>query len=539
MNANTVLNNVLRMGILWALAFASYSCSGNDDNDNTSIDNGKDNRRHEGFTIHFNGPTYADNYTPLSSWASRGQWNLANVHDPSVVKDGAYYYMYQTDASYGNVHEGHGHFPYRRSTDLVNWQYQGAAFAQTPSWIKDSLNNKRARMNLEAIENPIYGHWAPYIHTYNGKYRLYYSVVVENPIVGDDRNTSWTERAFIGLAESTDLAGNIWEDKGMVICSEPDGIETYTRTGNNDWSGYYKFNAIDPTVISAEGKEWLIYGSWHTGIAIVALDPSTGKPYQLTSVDDYGVRIAGRGNVNSNRWQALEAPEIIYNPDTGYYYLFLAYDELSVAYNTRVARAKNIQGPYLGINGANVTNGAECWPMVTHPYRFNGHTGWVGFSHGSVFKNNENNKWYYTSQARLPENVSGIHASNAVMMGHIREILWTEGGWPVVAPERYAAVPEFDFGQDDLVGRWEQITMNYQYRTVQTSKTIIFNTNGTYSGELTGSWLYDNTKNSLYIDGNECKLFRAWDWESTPRKVTLTYSGYTADGKPIWGKLIL
>ena len=45
-------------------------------------------------------PTYNDNYTSVAAWTQRSKWNLANVHDPSVVKaaDG-YYYMYQTDAS--------------------------------------------------------------------------------------------------------------------------------------------------------------------------------------------------------------------------------------------------------------------------------------------------------------------------------------------------------------------------------------------------------------------------------------------------------
>ena len=70
----------------------------------------------------FPGPTYADNYTSIGSWNSRSQWNLANVHDPTVEKDGDYYYMYQTDASYGNAHDGHGHFHHRRSKDLVNWE---------------------------------------------------------------------------------------------------------------------------------------------------------------------------------------------------------------------------------------------------------------------------------------------------------------------------------------------------------------------------------------------------------------------------------
>lgn len=297
----------------------------------------------------YKAPTYVDNYVSIAGWENRSQWNLANVHDPTVAKCGDYYYMYQTDASYGNAHNGHGNFPYRRSKDLVNWEFLGMAFTSVPAWVKDSLNNKRARMNpaLPPINNPDYGFWAPCIRKVGNKYRLYYSIVVTNPITGTDTNKSWSERAFIGLAESDDLATNVWVDKGMVVCSEPDGKEDYYRTSGNDWSGYYKFNAIDPSfIITPEGEHWLIYGSWHSGIAAVKLNSETGKPNSWKTIDDYGVRIAGRGNVNNNRWQGLEAPEIIYNEATGYYYLFLAYDELSVAYNTRVARSKSITGPF-------------------------------------------------------------------------------------------------------------------------------------------------------------------------------------------------
>src|SRR5262245_38778906 len=63
----------------------------------------------------FTAPTYADDYSSIASWENRSSWNLANVHDPSVVYDGEYYYMYGTDASYGNAHVGHGHFHARRS----------------------------------------------------------------------------------------------------------------------------------------------------------------------------------------------------------------------------------------------------------------------------------------------------------------------------------------------------------------------------------------------------------------------------------------
>jgi len=430
----------------------------------------------------YKAPTYVDNYVAIAGWENRSQWNLANVHDPTVAKCGDYYYMYQTDASYGNAHDGHGHYPYRRSKDLVNWDFLGMAFTSVPAWVKDSLNNKRARMNpaLPPINNPDYGFWAPCIRKVGNKYRLYYSIVVTNAIIGTDTNKSWSERAFIGLAESDDLATNMWVDKGMVVCSEPDGKEDYYRTSGNDWSGYYKFNAIDPSfIITPEGEHWLIYGSWHSGIAAVKLNPETGKPNSWKTIDGYGVRIAGRGNVNNNRWQGLEAPEIIYNETTGYYYLFLAYDELSVAYNTRVARSKSVTGPFLGIDGNNVTNGAECWPMLTHPYAFNSHPGWVGISHCCAFQNPETKQWYYSSQGRLPEGAYGNPYANAIMMGHVREIRWTESGWPVVMPERYAAVPETAIKESSLFGTWEQITMQYQYKTIQKSVSVILKTDRT------------------------------------------------------------
>ncbi|MEO6175463.1 MAG: arabinan endo-1,5-alpha-L-arabinosidase [Flavobacterium circumlabens] len=489
----------------------------------------------------FPGPTYADNYTAISGWGSKAQWNLANVHDPSVEKSGEYYYMYQTDASYGNATDGHGHFFYRRSKDLINWEFMGSSMTEAPAWVKDSLNNKRARMSpaLPAITNPNYGYWAPCVRKVGNIYRMYYSIVVTNPIVGTDTNTSWTERAFIGLAETNDLASNNWTDKGMVVCSEPDGVKSYVRNGGNDWDAYFKFNAIDPSFIQTpEGDQYLIYGSWHSGIAALKLNPTTGKPYKLKTIDDYGVRIAGRGNVNTNRWQALEGPEIIYNPDTQYYYLFLAYDELSVAYNTRVARSKSILGPYLTISGISITNGADCLPMLTHPYSFKNHTGWVGISHCGIFQNPETKQWFYTSQARLPEGVPGIAVSNAVMMGHVRGIQWTEDGWPVVDPERYAGVPATTISEASFVGTWEQITMNYQYKTIQKSVTLYLTADKKVSGDANGTWSYDSTKKILTINGVKCNVTDAWDWELATRKVTLTYSGLTSGGLPVWGKKV-
>lgn len=146
------------------------------------------------------------------------------------------------------------------------------------------------------------------------------------------------------------------------------------NVASNDWANcYYKWNAIDPSyLIDNDGKHYLIYGSWHSGIAALEVDTETGKPNALPlpfgnneDIAAYGSLIATRKM--GDRWQGSEGPEIVYNAATGYYYLFMAYDALEVPYNTRVCRSKNIYGPYLGIDGTDLTHtGGDMLPVVTH-----------------------------------------------------------------------------------------------------------------------------------------------------------------------------
>lgn len=515
------------------------------------------------FTI----PTYADDYSSISSWTDRDKWNLANVHDPSVAYYDGYYYMYGTDASYGNAAEGHGHFQGKRSKDLVNWDWVGGPFYDPPSWVADSLNAIRLRMGLDSIarSNIVYGYWAPVVRkiTIGGQnlLRMYYSIVVENYIKSGKPNTdanfdgSWTERAFIGMCESTDPAGAVWTDKGYVVCSSSDRGLDYSRSSLNDWNAYFYYNAIDPTyIVTPEGKHYLIYGSWHSGFALLQLDPTTGKPLNklgnpwANSVNEltarYGVRIGTRKA--GSRWQGSEGSEIIYKD--GYYYLFMAYDPLDVPYNTRVVRSKNIAGPYLDINGLNFTDGkGDCYPIVTHPYKFNLGYGWVGISHCCIFEKENTDEWFYMSQARLPANVGGNAYSNAIMMGHVRRIVWCPASpeepdnlWPVALPERYADVPDYGtITKDSLVGKWEHINLKYNYKRQDTSSILTLNADGTMSGALTGTWSYDVAKKQLTLGNVIVCVEREVDWEATPRCVTFVYAGTAKNiNETYWGKKI-
>lgn len=503
-------------------------------------------------------PTYSDNYTSVSAWTQRSKWNLANMHDPTVVKasDG-YYYMYQTDASYGNAHQKdirnsnkHGHFFCRRSKNLVDWEFVGATMVGLPSWVKSKLNEFRKGMGVAERPDSYFandldfGFWAPCVRKVNDHlYRMYYAITCPGTINGDG---TWSERAFIGLMETSDPASNKWEDKGYVITNASDKGLNF-KVKSNDWANcYFKYNAIDPTyVITPEGKHWLIYGSWHSGFAAVELDANTGKtkatlPNPWGTADDiaaYGKTIFTR--TLNNRWQGSEAPEIVYHD--GYYYLFVAYDALDVPYNTRVLRSKNVDGPYETMNGkiTDAAKGANEEPTVlTHPYKFSAGSGWVGISHCAVFDDGAGN-WYYVSQQRMPANVAGIAASNAIMMGGVRSIQWDSNGWPVVMPERYGAVPQAKITASELEGTWEGIELSYEYGKQKTSKTFKLSSNGVMEGGSAWSnvkaWSFDASSNTLTIGTTKLKVQREVDWEASPRKVTIVYSGVSGN-RSYWGK---
>lgn len=500
------------------------------------------------------GQNLNDDYTNIADWSNRFKWNLANVHDPSVVlADDGYYYMYQTDASYGNAHVGEGqargHFYCRRSKDLVNWEFMGPTMHGVPTWMKAKLNEIRKAMGLGVSTTDFrnqnqFGYWAPCVRRISKDlYRMYYVVTLPGTINGAG---TWSERCFIGLMETKNPADiDSWVDKGFVVTNYSD-LELNYKVSATDYAHcYFKYNAIDPSlIINEKGEHWLIYGSWHSGFAAMQLDPSTGKPLHALgnpwgkeNEASYGKFIYTRQL--GNRWQASEAPEVVYHD--GYYYLFIAYDELSVAYNTRVVRSKNIDGPYYDITGKDVTNhGGDAYPILTHPYKFGNHHGWVGISHCAVFNDGKGN-WYYASQQRFPENYKGNANSNALMLGGVRSIIWTSDGWPLVLPERYAGITQKAITETELLGDWQHINLAYHYKKQDASVAMTLGSDHKVkSGWKAGkAWTFDASKNVLTIDNERFYLRRGLDWEANPRKETIVYVGLSKDGKTTyWGKKV-
>ncbi|WP_109005354.1 arabinan endo-1,5-alpha-L-arabinosidase [Streptomyces rishiriensis] len=233
------------------------------------------------------------------------------VHDPTMIRtSGGRYLLYATG----------GGLAYRTSTDRVAFSAGGDAFPARPGWWS-SYGTTEA--------------WAPDISYQGGKYLLYYAV-----------STFGSNKSAIGLATSPSGLPGSWTDRGTV----------YTSTASSD------YNAIDPNLfVDDDGKWWLSFGSWWTGIKMIRIDPSTGK--QLSS-DTARRTIAARPTGT----KAVEAPYVVKR--NGYYYLFASYDTCcagtSSTYKVKVGRATAVTGPYSDKNGVAMTNNGGTPVLESH-----------------------------------------------------------------------------------------------------------------------------------------------------------------------------
>ncbi len=445
------------------------------------------------------GKAYYDTYHHVAAIEDSALWNLYNVHDPSVYKDGDYYYMYSTDASWGGV-AGNG-AQKRRSKDLVNWEYLGTAFDGVP---------ESAQTYFKTHGNPDYedsGVWAPFLYKLRDKYILYYSA---------PGGIDGTTFAYIGYATSNSANGP-WEDQGVVTTAG--FYDESTETVSSD-----TINAIDPTVIfdNQTRKLWMAYGSWHTGIYILELDTVTGG---IKTEGDRGTKIANRYSSAYGQ----EGPELTYH--NGYYYLFESYDALGDLYNVRVGRATSPDGPYYDFFGDELTNKADNYPMILAPYAFNDNYGWQGTGHCGVY--NDDGQYYMFQQGRPT-----VEAS--MMVGQVRKIFWIND-CPVLSPERYAGVSQSaTIDVDDFVGDWENIDLEYKTTSnfLSTSDSLTFISGGSFNGDNSGIWSLSNDTLLMTKDNVEykCVVYYGWDWEYDCK--TLLYSGISDNGICVWGKKV-
>ncbi|MEZ4917850.1 MAG: arabinan endo-1,5-alpha-L-arabinosidase [Saprospiraceae bacterium] len=445
-----------------------------------------------------------DTYLDVSSINQVYKWGPYNVHDPSIIKSGDTYYCYSTDAAYGTaVKPG---IQIRKSKDLVEWEFVGWVFDQLPAQGKAFIQGKGG--------TPVDGLWAPEIIQVGSEYRLYYSLASSLPRL-----------SVIGLATASSPLGP-WTERGLVV----------TSLNNAD----VHTNAIDPSlIVDNSGRHWMFYGSSWDGIYLLEINPSSGL---ANSPGNKGVRVAHRGFTGNTINGNIEGAEVIYNPQFGKYYLFIAYDWLETKYNVRVGRSDSPEGPFYDFNGQDVNELSDNAPMILAPYQFAGHSGWQGVSHPTVFEDG-NGQFYIAHQGR-----PGV--DHYFMVLHNRKIHWTQDGWSIVSPERVAGLEEIPVSENELSGNYEQIILGYQVvpgfadtqtsPNFQTSIPLEVLANGTLNNDPGSTWSYNAPWLTLNWSNGYTDVLhveRGRDWEN---KVTSTilFSGLNNVGTAIWAKKI-
>jgi arabinan endo-1,5-alpha-L-arabinosidase len=442
-----------------------------------------------------------DTYAALTSFDKHMQWGPYNVHDPSILNDDEYFYCYSTDAGYGiDVRPG---VQIRRSKDLVDWRFVGWVFNGLPKQGSDFIKQNGGE--------PFNSLWAPYMLKAGNEYRLYYSLSSAKPRL-----------SVIGLATSSSPTGP-WTEKGLAVTSlDNTSIQT---------------NAIDPTVIIDQtGQHWMYYGSAWDGIYKLKLDAATG----LAAVNnDKGMRVAQRGFTGDQINGNIEGPDIIYNPAIEKYYLFISYDWLDTKYNVRVGRSDSPEGPFYDMNGKDMNVAEDNHPMIIAPYKFKEHGGWQGTSHPSIFADDDG-RYFIAHQGR-----PGV--DRYFMVLHVREVFWTDDGWPVVSPERFAGIEQTDVPASEIPGEWERIRFGYNVvpgyaeeqvtPDFQLAVPITLDESGTIDGDAGSTWNYEAPWLELaWSSGSTDRVMvkRGRDWEN--KKTGLVFTGYNEEGTSIWGK---
>ncbi|MGL4373677.1 MAG: family 43 glycosylhydrolase, partial [Turicibacter sp.] len=339
-----------------------------------------------------------------------------SVHDPSVIKVLDTYYVFGS------------HLAGAKSTDLMNWTLVDSGVKIGNVFIPNVLEEMKEALDWAQTDT----FWAPdVIELADGRFYMYY-----NTCRGDSPLSS------LGIAVADEIEGP-YEDLGLILKS---GMWGQVSEDGRVYDATIHPNVVDPDLFfDKEGRLWMMYGSYSGGIFIMEMDSQTGFPLPEQG---YGKKILGGNHAR------IEAPYVLYSPESEYYYLFLSFGGLDASggYNIRVARSKTPDGPYLDASGQDMIkckgkNGSFFDDIAISPYgsKLMGNfifntvegepgkkisSGYVSPGHNSAFYDAEKEAYYLIFHSRF------------TMRGEQHEVrvhpmYLNEDDWLVVAPHRY------------------------------------------------------------------------------------------------------
>lgn len=438
------------------------------------------------------------------------EYNNVSVHDPSIISADNSYYIIGS------------HMQFAKSDDLIHWK-------QLSNSVSDTSLFKNIRVELEDEFN--YSKtdtlWAGDIQQLkNGKYYMYYCLC---------QGTS--PLSSLGVAVSDSIEGPYKKIKTFLYSgTSPQFGETYDATKDP--------NVIDPHVFyDKDDRLWMVYGSYSGGIFIMEMDGETGLPLNPNS---YGEKLMGG---NHSR---IEAPYILYNDQTDYYYLFTSFGGLDSfgGYNMRVARSKNPNGPYADISGQNMIDakgkeGSSFDDVSIESYgnKLMGNflyeeddgltnAGYVSAGHNSAMYDKDKDAYFLIFHTRFPNGGENHEV-------RVHQLFFTEDGWPIVTPMRYSNETIDDYKESMVVGNYNLLEFTKEIsEQITEPQKIKLSKNNKVVGSKEGSWNLspsNSTKDSKIIINEEefiGKFISVWD--ETQEQQVMSFTGVSQKGIPLF-----
>ena len=373
-----------------------------------------------------------------------------SVHDPSIVtaRSGEYYI-------FGS------HMAVAKSSDLWEWESVFDGVSVRNPLFDDLLSDPFAFDYVGRNSDGGYSIWAPDV-MYNdvmGKYVMYFSI------------TSTYVKSNIAFATADSIEGP-YSYQGRLIYSgftqenleqtnvldHVDRAHTTRYASTTTYHNYRWPNAIDPALFyDANGRLWMVYGSWSGGIFLLELDQETGVPIRPEPSGDrhvdpyFGIHLLG-GNHNS-----IEGPYIVYDEEVEFYYLFVSYGRLTSegGYQVRVFRSRDPQGPYTDARGRELD---PVYPHAEFGAKLMGNyilpslsRAYMAPGHGSALIRDDGTRLF----------VFHVRFDDGAEYHEPRVHQWfvNSDGWPVMAPFAYQGerLQEGGFTTDQVVGDYQLV----------------------------------------------------------------------------------
>ncbi|NOU77801.1 family 43 glycosylhydrolase [Paenibacillus sp. LMG 31459] len=503
-----------------------------------------------------------------------------SVHDPSVVKDGDTYYVFGS------------HIAAAKSQDLMNWSSFANGYTTPDNALYGDLSANLAESFAWAGENDVdskggFSVWAPdvfwnadYVNAdgTKGTYMIYYctsstyirsaigfavSQNIEGPYIygGTVVYSGFTKDAQYDANSNINKKWTNTNIQALIDNGTLEDINPSWFNANGTYNNNVYTNAIDPTLFyDKDGKLWMTYGSWSGGIFVLEVDPATGKP-EYPGVDGttadgrlidryFGTKISG-GNYKSG-----EGPYVVYDRNTGYYYLYVTYGGLAAdgGYNMRQFRSVNPDGPFKDAAGHDAVltddeensdignkllgnflfsnlNGAADFPTY----------GYVSSGHNSVYYDQEDNKLFNFFHTRFP-----LRGETHEVRVH--QMFMNEDAWPVVAPHRYSCETLGKVQQADVTGAYQFVNHGKDTSAaIKPTVEIELMEDGTLAGAVSGTWeLTGDYYVHLLINENDNgntvqRLYKGVfvkQWDSTRNANVMVFTAMSDQGTAVWGSAI-